>query len=154
MCEKLRMESEIIAIIVAIIGAITGSVSLAIILYRISKERPHLTFNLERSFWYLSDPQNANGTSISITIRIDNKGERGTTIHKANLSFVIKGKKYEPDPYDRIITVLPHSTSRESFEFFLRFSEGKIDGDIINGTLILDYTHDNKTINIPSITKN
>jgi len=139
--------------ILAIIGAITGSVSLCIILYRISKERPRLTFNLDRHYWYLSDPQHANGTNISIAIRIDNKGERSTTIHNSSLSFSFKGKSYEPRTYDRLITILPHETKREHFEFFLLFTETRIEGDTEDGRLILEYTHGKKELHIPKINK-
>ena len=140
--------------IVAIFGAITGSVSLAIILYRISKERPRLIFNVERHYWYLSDPQHANGTNISIAIRIDNKGERSTTIHKSSLSFSFKGKTYEPrrSP-NRLFTVLPHETKRESFEFFLPFTETRIEGDTEAGRLFLEHTHGKKELHIPKINK-
>ena len=136
--------------IIFIIGAIAGYVSLSILIYKTWRERPRLHFIVENSRWYVHIPEDPIFTSISITLRIDNKGEHSTTIHRTNISFQQKGKTYNLKE-DQIIIVYPNGTLRQHFTFNPKRQEVDIEDDMRDVKFIVEYTHGTKEIEIPVI---
>ena len=139
--------------IIAIIGAITGSVSLGILIYKTWKERPNLTLTVESSSWYVHHPD-AKFTIVSVMLRIDNKGERNTTIHSAKMYFKQNGKIYNAEKLSTLNSIVTASgTTNKSLDFHFPFKEIVIESDIANSTVILEHTHGILPVNIPIIKK-
>lgn len=147
--------TNIVTIIVAIIGAITGAVSLGILIYKTRKEKPKLDFSIENAYYVLSGPAEGwSGTTFMVFTRIDNKGERGTTIHHTTLSLEYNGQKYTLEPHlseYQTINVMPHASIRHYFRFALR--DVNVEGEIRNSSLYIGYTHGYANIPIRLITK-
>ncbi len=136
--------------VVIIIGAIAGYVSLGILIYKIMKERPQLKFDIEKSIWYIVD-KNSIVTTFQIELRIDNKGDRGTTIHRTTLNFDYKNQEYNLVNNHASVTAHPSGTVKQIFEFYLPFKKTRIEGDVKGGRLVVHHTHGEKSINLSDI---
>ncbi len=138
--------------ITAIIGAITGSVSLSIVTYKTWKEKPRLNFTIEKAYWSIHTVNDPTFNPISINVRIDNKGNKGTTIHSTSISFDYDGEhKTIKDNHNISILIPPHESTRQLFSYHIKRNEFKIENDIKNATLTMNYTHGQKEIQIPII---
>jgi hypothetical protein len=139
--------------IIAILGFVTGLPSLAILIYKTWRERPNLTFTIENCSWYLHHPD-ATFTIISVSLRMDNNGERNTTIHTANMFFEQNGKRHNGEKLSTLnTTVRANETTSKIFDFHFPLKDIVITNDITNSTVILYYTHGTKSIKIPLIKK-
>ena len=141
--------------VIATYGAIVGSVGLAIVIYKTWRERPILVFKIEDQFCYPPDKRLSSvWNTITIRLRVDNKGERNTTIHSASISFDYKGKPYlEKIELTINNTINADSTLRPQISFNIKENELHLDSDIKNLTLKIEHTHNTKTIMIPHIRK-
>lgn len=147
------VEENVYIVIGVIVGTITGSSSLTILLYKIWREKPRLIFTIENAVWYIHHPD-AKIITFSILMRIDNKGERNTTVHTANLSFEYEGKKYHTEirtPSD--LLVVSNGSIRKQLEYHLPRDEVTIEDVIEKSTLSIEHTRGIKIIEIPTIKK-
>ena len=111
----------------AIIGAVTGSVSLSIVIYKTLKEKPCLNFTIEKAYWSIHTVNDPTFNPISINVRIDNKGDKGTTIHKTSISFDYEGEhKTIKDDHGLSILVPPHESKRHLFSYHIKRNDFKI----------------------------
>jgi hypothetical protein len=138
--------------IIGIVGGTAGMVSLAIVLYKTWKEKPRLSFTVEKTYWSIHTPQDPVFNPISISLRIDNKGDKGTTIYGTYLSFEYDHEhKTIKDDRGLSILVPPHETIRHLLNYYIKRNEFKIENNIKNATLTITYTHGQKKIEIPVI---
>ena len=80
--------------IVGIVGAITGSLSLSVIVYKIWHEKPKLSINVEDVYHYPPPNESYNFREFSVSLVVNNRGTRSTTIHTSNLSFIFENKSF------------------------------------------------------------
>lgn len=138
--------------IIAVIGAITGSISLGILIYKTWKEKPKLDFIIESAYWYIHTKDDPMYNAIYVTLRIDNKGERSTTIHTIHFNFEYAGKSPDADPRTQPQTTIePHSSQKKLFDIFLKRDEIKLEGDLKNFKVMINHTHGKKELVIPLI---
>jgi hypothetical protein len=150
-------EQDMITIIVAIIGAVTGSVSFGILIYKqLWKERPRLSFTIEKTCWYqanaVDNPIPTYGISVNVLLR--NKGERNTTIHAVSISFKYKNKFYSKNtsPSPPIVMHAGHSQPN-NFSFYFAEGEIQLDSVINNVEFRMEFTHGHKETPIPVVNK-
>ncbi|TBR08514.1 MAG: hypothetical protein EPO62_06445 [Candidatus Nitrosotenuis sp.] len=138
--------------IIAIIGALTGTVSLGIIIYKTWREKPRIIIAIENTYWYIHTPSDPTFNMITIRVRIDNKGVYGTTFHSINILFDYDGKLHNiPVDHDLILQISPHSSIKQYLSFTLKRNELKLENNITNVKLIMNYTHGQKQVDIPVI---
>lgn len=138
--------------ITAVIGAITGSVSLGLVVYKTVKDKPNLMFELADQY-YFSAGEHDNFHSLSIQIKIHNKGGRNTTIYGSNLSVRNNDKDYNLISNVTPFTVPQDSTTIQYFLFHLDKKDGLIEKDPTNSTIVIKHTYGEKTIQIKTIRK-
>ena len=96
-------------------------------------------------------------TSIAIEfgihIRIDNTGERDTTMHSATLEIKKNGKLFSVNTEHLGIIIASSSSMLSQFIFNLGIEQIEIKDDITNSILILNHTHGTKKVEIPLIQK-
>ncbi len=125
--------------IVAIIGAITGSVSLTIVIYKTIQEKPKLSFEEKRKFFF-PPSENDNFTTILIDLKVHNKGSKSTTIHHTDLTFDYKEKK-KTIIGEGVFTITPDSTQEVYPRLNLRKDDLRIYDQIQNCVLRIHHTH-------------
>lgn len=136
--------------ITAIVGAVSGSVSLAIVVYKTIKERPKLNFEVSRAY-FMQPAVNDNFTSIQVSIRVDNRGGRSTTIHSATLSFKYNGTKHELTSNEYPFSIEQDSSIIQHFNFNLPKNEMRIENSITDCEIMFRYTHGVKKIVLDDI---
>lgn len=139
---------------------IAGGLTLAGFTYMIAvfvkinmiKEGEEIVFEVGRTY-FMQPGENDSFTSIMISVRADNKGERSTTIHNAKLSFKYEGKIHDLELGDYMvpITINPSSSVSQHFMFNLPKKEMLIKDRITNCKITLIHTHDSKMIPIGEI---
>ncbi len=135
-----------------ITGVVTGSVSLALVIYKTLKEKPNMQIKFIDGNWFKRHDHSLV-TSFGIHVRIDNKGERNTTVHSASLEIEYEGKKYSMKSGIENIMVESSSSLVKQFIFNLSIDEIVIDENIVNSKLFLNHTHGTAKTDIPLIKK-
>lgn len=123
------------------IGSILGVVSFIILIIRFWRERPILRCELGESEHYQKDID-GNG-ALSITLNIDNIGERGTSIREVKLL------ETRPTDYSSfhnewraplsVIHISPNSSIKTSF--YIKIQKRVIEEDEIDFDILLIHTH-------------
>lgn len=136
--------------VAAILGAITGTVSLGIAIIKSIKDKPRLTFEEEQKHFF-PGVEADYFTSISIGMKIHNKGTKPTTIHHTKLTFNYNSKQMELDDDTISLEIPPHSTT--TFYPSLNLSRAKliIHGEITDCILTINHTYDTKVLDLGTI---
>jgi hypothetical protein len=123
------------------IGSILGVVSFIILAMRFLRERPILHCELGESEHYQKDTD-GNG-ALSISLNIDNVGERGTSIREVKLL------KTRPTDYSSfhnewkapisVIHISPNSSIKSSF--YIKIQKRVIEEKEIDFDILLIHTH-------------
>jgi len=135
--------------ITAIIGAITGSVSLTIIIYKVMQEKPKLSFEDKRKFFFQPD-ENSSFTTILVELKVHNKGSKSTTIHNIDLTFKYKDEE-KTIAGEGIFTILADSTQQVSPRLNLHKDDLRIYDQIQNCVLKIYHTHGKTDFNLGTI---
>jgi len=136
--------------IAAIVGAITGSTSLAVVILKSIRDKHRLTFEKEQQSFFPGAEADYH-TSISIGIKIHNKGTKPTTIHYSKLAFDYNSKHMEVEANNVSLVISPHSTI--TFHPSLNLAKAKliIHGEITNCVLTINHTYDTKELDLGTI---
>lgn len=116
------------------------------------KEGEEIVFDVGRTY-FMQPAENDNFTGIWISVRIDNKGQRSTTVHSATLSFKYDGKIHELKTGDSMMlnNIDPSSTNTQHFMFTIPKNQLRIKDRITNCKITIIHTYDKKTISIGEI---
>lgn len=136
--------------IAAIIGAVTGSVSLGVIIYKTWREKPKLSINVEDAYHFPPLNESYNFREFSISLVVNNRGTRSTTIHTSNLSFIFEGKTFNSISQGTYF-IRPDSSEKISIHFQIRKEEFSQNKNIDNGVLELIHTHGTEPIQLSQI---
>jgi len=141
--------------IIGVVGGIAGLISLGILIYKIAKERPKLSYEITDRVTFYTPHEHQNFYNFSISIKFHNKGRIGTTIHSSKLSFKYEGEEFEiEDPRESPLILDPDSSTTKYCSFYIRKDEVKnvnIKDLVTNCLLTFRHTHGTLKVEIPEI---
>jgi hypothetical protein len=147
-----------VELVIGIIGIITAILSLIVHLIRLRKERPRLEVEAiygEHWFFNVDKDREKPIFRLNAGFRVKNLGDRGTTLHKAQLSFMIDNKQYSvqqdlfeifPGPkFETTVWINAHEITEIGI-FFAHLEGETITQESIVCTFTLFHTHGKKKV--------
>lgn len=139
---------------VALVGAITGVASLSVLVYRTLLDRPRLSVELMKGRHTNNKairPERNSQSWLEIELRVNNSGDKGTTITRFEIEFSRQGRAYhasevpiEPlDPLTRKWTFNHHIRPNDSSYAYTRFEypNETFEEPELECGLIIHHTH-------------
>ena len=139
--------------IAAIWGAVAGSASVVFLIYKFVTDKPKLTFEEEIKVFYPAHDNNFF-TTISIQMKVHNRGSKPTTIYHSKLDFNYNSKHREMVDDRSTFEVVPDSTSDFYPNLNLHKDDLILQNKITKCVLTITHTYGKAIINLGTIEEN